>query len=110
MDGKTPPVPFEPVFKVPSKVWKKKYKCKKNKGDHTFEIAVIRFAGWQQEKDGTWKHPTEWSIRGFIKKQRELPYWVEWHCNACKKHAYELGNLDRKFDIFRPYGPTQTIS
>ena len=97
MDGKEPPPTFDLVLKTPSKVWRRKYECKKNKGDHTFEIALIKYAQWSQEKDGTWNKPQ----RGWIDADCQMPYWVEWHCSGCGKHDYEFRKLSKKFDRFR---------
>lgn len=102
MDGKEPPTPLDDRHpKVPSKVWKKKYKCKKNKGDHTFVVAHIKYANWYQEKDGTWIKPPRNTWAWFVGPDSELPYWVEWHCSACGKHDYEYRKLNKKFDKFR---------
>lgn len=103
MDGKTPPPVGlgEQVPKMPSKLWRKKYECKKNKGNHTFVIKLIKYAAWEQEKDGTWVKPKVWwqRERGVI--ERELPYWVQWHCSACGKQDYEYYKREKKFDRFR---------
>lgn len=97
-DGKEPPPVVDVGQKIPSKVWKRKYPCKKNKGDHSYAVALIKWADWSQKKDGTWEH-----ARGifFDMMNAELPYWVEWHCTACGKHAYEYRKLDKKFDKHR---------
>lgn len=100
MDGKTPPPIIDPVYKVPSKVWKTKYKCKKNKGDHTPAIALIKYCGrgWKQQKDGTWiQDPNDY----FFSKHT-LPYaWVQWECTGCKKRMTEHNVPDKKFDKHR---------
>jgi hypothetical protein len=95
MDGKVYPVPFEKQRPVPSKVWKKKYACKKNKGDHTFEIESItpRHLWWQRD-DGVWvKNNGMWFS--------DTPYWVNWQCTACLKKEVEWKVPEKKFDRFR---------
>lgn len=101
-DGHEPPPIAEGAVKVPSKFWKKKYACKKNKGDHTYEVDLIKYTDWHQAKDGTWEHPREWSSPYMFKNTNyELPYWVQWRCTGCTKKDYEWHKLDKKFDKFR---------
>ena len=100
-DGKTPPPITDPIYKTPSKVWKKKYKCKKNKGDHTPVIALIKYCGrgWTQQKDGIWIPNTD----QYFFSKHTLPYcWVQWECTGCKKLMIEWGVPDKKFDKYRP--------
>lgn len=101
MDGHEPPPVFEHKVHYPSKVWCKKYECKRNKGDHTFVVMLIKHAVWGQEKDGTWVKPRVWWQTGRGTKERELPYWVEWRCNACGKQEHEYYKREKKFDRFR---------
>lgn len=98
-DGKFPPPIAEPVLKVPSKVWKSKYKCKKNKGDHTPVIDKIMYCGrgWKQQKDGMWVREYDW-----LGRKKEQPYgWVQWVCTGCKKHMTEWSVPEKKFDKYR---------
>ncbi len=92
MDGKEAPKPFDPVRPVPSKLWKKKYKCKKNKGDHTPVIDHITNKHWWNFKDG-------WVISSW--RWGTTPYYVEWHCTGCGKHMTEYNAPDKKFDKYR---------
>ncbi len=95
MDGKVPPSIIERALKIPSKAWKKNYKCKKLKGDHEFRVAIIKHASWNILQDGTWEKPHSiWS-------NKAMPYWVEWHCRGCGKHEYEWSALKKKLDKFR---------
>lgn len=107
-DGKTPPQPMDGYkpFKVASKLWKKKYKCKKTKGDHIWQVEKIKHSGWDKQKDGTWCEPNSWMWNG---ADRQLPYWVIWHCAACNKKDYEIGRYKKKFEPFRhtTWQPTQ---
>ena len=102
-DGKFPPSVDDgyKVHKIPSKTWKKKYECKRNKGDHTFVISLIKYADWKQEKDGTWVKPQVWWQTGRGVRERELPYWVQWNCSACNKQEHEYYKREKKFDKFR---------
>lgn len=93
-DGKSPPPVVEVAPTAPSKLWKKKYKCKKNKGDHTLQVRDIYYSGWHQEKNGTWINPAShrWGFHS---------YWVTWECTACKKRVLEWHPPQKKFDRFR---------
>lgn len=94
-DGHEPPPIAEGAVKVPSRFWKTKYDCKRNKGDHTFEIDRIWGSSWHQEKDGTWRQPN-WRYSW------DYGYFVDWRCTACKKKKYERLPLGQKsFDKFR---------
>lgn len=94
MDGKEAPAVFESVKKIPSKLWKKKYKCKKNKDDHTFEIFKINiFSHWRFT-------PIGW-VRDIYRWGSPLGYWVEWSCTACNKRATEWRIPEKKFDRYR---------
>lgn len=99
-DGKLPPSPFGGYtpFKVASKLWKKKYECKKNKGDHTWAVHVLKWGEWKQ-KDGYWIEPHDY----FSDTKHQLPYWVSWRCAGCNKHDYEWRTLNKKFDPHRPH-------
>jgi len=90
MDGKEAPSFFERFRKVPSKNWKKKYKCKKNKGDHTPVIKSVRSIGFHQYQDGTWSK-NNWGFH----------VWVTWECTACKKRLEEFRPPEKKFDKYR---------
>ncbi len=92
-DGKTPPPLIERGFKVPSRLWKKKYKCKKNKGDHTPVIDRLVNKHWWNLRDGFWR------IGGF--RWGTVPYWVEWRCTACRKLLVEYNAPEKKFDRYR---------
>ncbi len=96
MDGKEAPAPtdgFVPV-KMPSRWWKKKYKCKKNKGDHTLEIwKIVSRTWWRYVREIGWKqNGSFWGT---------TPYWVEWKCTACGKQEVEFTIPDKKFDRYR---------
>lgn len=102
-DGKEPPPVIESAYKVPSKTWKKHYKCKKNKGEHTPVIDLIKYCGrgWKVQPDGTWVH--EDNYLGYLMGQRDMPYgWVEWRCTACNKKMLEWQVPEKKFDKYRP--------
>lgn len=88
-DGHEPPPP-DVIPKIPSKKWKEKYECKKNKGSHIPEIVSICSHGWTQRKDGEWY--TYWGAPS-IK--------VTWECTACKKRLYEYRCPEKKFDKYR---------
>lgn len=99
-DGKEAPAPLDGYTptKIASKSWKTKYKCKKNKGEHTPVIEKIMYCGrgWRQLKDGTWEHQKSWW------GSPEQTYgWVLWICTGCKKHLHEHRPPDKKFDKFR---------
>lgn len=100
-DGKEPPASLDgyiPLQKIPSKWWKSKYKCKKNKGDHTPVIEKIMYCGrhWRQEKDGTWIKERSW-----WGNPDQTYGWVLWVCTACHKHMTEHSVPDKKFDKYR---------
>ncbi len=101
-DGKMPPTPndgYTPL-KVPSKWWKKKYPCKKNKGEHTPVITVIKYCGrgWEQKPDGTWVHDDR---NSWWKDPNQTYGWVQWQCTGCTKHFTEHRVPDKKFDKWR---------
>ena len=90
------PLPISDVSKpLPSTKWKKKYKCKKNKGDHDwavlsvsncFEYAVQTSYG---KAYGSWRPGQE--------NRREIPVHkmgirsdIAWRCRACDKHEREI--------------------
>lgn len=89
MDGKEPPPVFDAVPKVPSRAWKKKYKCKKNKGEHTLEIKKIRIHWFDRLDDGSWV------------KNHWQSYYVTWECTGCKKLVLEWTVPDKRFDKYR---------
>lgn len=60
----------------PSRVWRKKYECKVNKGEHTFVPGTHhRFL------DG------EWVTYPWMQKPTRMHRWV--HCSACGKQNIE---------------------
>ncbi len=96
MDGKVPPPMYELVQKTPSKLWRLKYECKKNKGDHTFEVEIIKAGyGWRQLEDGTWER----LVHGW-RAGRDYG-WVDWRCTGCGKKALEWTPPEKKFDKYR---------
>lgn len=78
-DGREPFPVDDSLPKIPSKKWKEKYECKKNKGDHTAVIKTI-----------TSMHNI------FLGK-----IWVIWECTACKKQLWEHSPPQKKFDKYR---------
>lgn len=87
--------------------WRKRYKCKKNKGEHKFEIKTVRAYRWfQGERDGykySSVHPSNTDTH------TTCPVMVKWHCVSCNKHELEWFGHDlftdekghKKFDPYR---------
>lgn len=101
-DGKEPPAVVDAVKMPPSRYWRRKWKCKKNKGNHTFEIEMIHGGrNWRIGKDGRWEN---WNYGWSFMR---LPYWVEWRCSACSKKETEWNAPEKKFDKDRErmFGP-----
>lgn len=97
-DGKVPP-PIEEVERTgPSRKWRKLYKCKKNKGDHTFTIFQLNPRGWRINAQGYWEENNSYLFR---RVKDRVPYWVEWHCTGCNKRELEWRTPDKKFDKYR---------
>lgn len=106
-----PPV-IESARPLPSKAWKKKYKCKKNKGDHSWYIESIH-CRMEYTGKGIWgtffsTRPTPDATEAWARCT------VEWRCSACNKHDTEWlterpgGRWDihdKKKDPFRPHSP-----
>ena len=107
-DKHEPPEVIPQSKKIPSKTWKKKYKCKKNKGDHTFKVRSI----WNSIR---YVGPSPYWLRGimhakepFAGSTEELRSWVDWECTACKKQEHEHFSTSgyrtghKKFESSRP--------
>lgn len=77
MDGHAPPLESDEWRKLPSKIWKKHYECKKTKGTHSWEFQSVDFYRWS----GSWV--------------------AKWRCGACGKNEHEYRSTKRKFDAFR---------
>lgn len=93
-DGHIAPPMFIQENKFPSTTWRKKYKCKKNKGEHVFVIDFIQPHPWRQEQDGTW-------VNNALFSSQKYPYSVHWKCAKCSKLEMEWTIPDKKFDKHR---------
>lgn len=95
------PPPIKPSEKkLPSKEWKKKYECKKAKGNHNWTPISIH-----NHLEYHYEYPTGAEAFGFYRYPGKLPIdfygqeipikdmgvcsTVEWRCTACNKHERE---------------------
>lgn len=88
MDGKNPPPIHSNENKMPSKAWKKKYKCKKLKGDHDYRVKILKML----------------RAGGWLWKNNSCGYYVVWECKGCTKLEYEFSVPNKKFDKYREIG------
>lgn len=90
--------------KLPSKAWKRKYECKKNKGKHTFEPQTI--INWFEYTVET----THGTAHGSYKPRHGVPPMplhqmgirsqVQWECTGCKKQIREYLHTDPSQALF----------
>lgn len=104
-DKHEPPTVTDKETKLPSKEWKKKYKCKKNKGDHDWAVFSIHNSLEYTVKTsygiahGSYhpRHnlPPEIPLHTMTVRSR-----VEWRCRKCNKHESEWLSEDTKNSLF----------
>jgi len=89
----------------PSKVWKKKYECKRGKGKHDWYPHGKIFSYYTCKiADGRYLSS---NLKQLIESKKcvgkiEVTYWVEWRCKACGKLAIETYPIaEKKFDHSR---------
>jgi hypothetical protein len=101
--------PEEKEVKHPSRTWRKKYPCKKNKGDHTFCIESVRgFMEYRrQTKYGTAYGFSKYHQPGVPPEDTGMYIVVNWYCTACNKKEVERygkwfnDRLTKKLDKYR---------
>lgn len=104
-DKNEPPPLSEATKPLPSKAWKKKYKCKKNKGDHDW--AILSLTNWFEytiktehgKGYGSWK-PGQENRHNIPVHQMAVMSKVEWRCRACNKHEMEWLSSDPSQSLF----------
>lgn len=112
-DGKIPPPVFSGEKKIPSRKWKKKFECKKNKGDHTFIPVTIHNGFTYTAKTPMGKcysgHPIE-PREGWILTGKNVHSYIRWECTGCKKlYTERIGGVfgekelipEKKMDKYR---------
>lgn len=112
-DKHEPPVLTE--RKLPSKEWKKKFKCKKGKGDHNWSPVSIhnhleyvsrshQGRGWGYYRIGNplpVHHDTNEAIP--VTEMNAVSR-VEWRCKACNKLEHESLDEGKQEGLFKRYG------
>lgn len=98
---------LEQERKKPSKEWKKKYECKRNKGNH--EYTLIAGWSWQQNKNidiEEYYHKKAKEVQEEAKKRSKstttrLRYWgdslfIHWKCIHCGKETFDTSDKPSK--------------
>lgn len=112
-DGKREPELYPTEKKTPSVKWRKQYKCKKNKGDHTYKVvSVHNYFRYEGYKEWNGRMCPCSSGQPFENATQLLCSDVKWECSGCHKHAREWFNHwlrskwqerdHRKMDAYRP--------
>ena len=100
----------------PSKAWRKKYACKKNKGPHSWVIATVR--SWLSYTVKRGEGYAYGMARAYEVPKEAVEVAVasraEWRCSACSKRDVEFygkGFISferKKLDPYRPHKPYLT--
>ena len=104
-DKHEPPPVIEEEKPLPSKAWKKKWKCKKNKGDHDWGIlSVTNWFSYTIETGygtgyGSWK-PSQLNRHNIPVHEMSISSRVEWRCKACNKYQTEWLASEKRKALF----------
>ncbi len=99
-DGKVIPIAFEEPKKLPSRKWRRKYKCKKNKGDHTFvPVRQWSWIEWEGKMVGALYSYGICSSRRWFDgaNTKILRSRVSFECSGCTKHHSEWNREPMEF-------------
>ena len=86
------PSPIRPDRMPPSKLWRTKYECKKNKGDHIYNIVTFRNSLRFNFKSDFGFCSSSKPPEDNIPFTQDLLSLVTWECMVCnKRHTEHIG-------------------
>ena len=108
-DKHEPPEIHDQHKNMPSKKWRKKYECKKNKGKHSWRIKSINNRIVYAGVNYTSNKPSPTDTHNYVQSD------VRWYCAACNKQEREFLSPEgcgfnwsmnkKKLDAHRPHKP-----